>query len=66
MSGSNYTGTLPVYYGHYWRQDSPTPCDDFTDRTARVDFSAVDGGALIIYRGSGHNTIRLENYVQRR
>lgn len=59
-----YTGAVPVFYGHYWRQDSPVPGDDFTDRTACVDFSAAKGGALTAYRWSGETTIRPENYRQ--
>lgn len=61
-----YTGKVPVFYGHYWRQDLPTPGEDFTDRTACVDFSAVNGGALTAYRWSGEDTIRDGNYVQAR
>lgn len=61
-----YTGRVPVFYGHYWRQDSPTPGEDFTERAACLDFSAVKGGALTAYRWSGEDTIRLENYVQLR
>jgi len=53
-----------VFYGHYWRQGSPAPGDDFTERTACVDFSAAKGGALTAYRWSGERWIRPENYVQ--
>lgn len=59
-----YTGDVPVFYGHYWRQGCPAPVDDFTDRTACVDFSAVKGGALTAYRWSGESRIRPDNYVQ--
>lgn len=61
-----YTGDVPVFYGHYWRQDSPERGEDFTDRTACVDFSAAKGGAMTAYRWSGERTIRPENYVQMR
>ncbi|ORV41705.1 metallophosphatase [Mycolicibacter engbaekii] len=59
-----YTGRAPVFYGHYWRQNSPTPGEDFTARTACVDFSAVKGGALTAYRWSGEDVIRDGNFVQ--
>lgn len=61
-----YTGDVPVFYGHYWRQGSPEPDQDWTDRTACVDFSAVKGGALTAYQWSGESTIQPENYVQLR
>ena len=63
-----YTGDVPVFYGHYWRQGSPAPGQDYTDRTACVDFSAVkEGGALTAYRWSfGESTIDRRNYVQLR
>lgn len=60
-----YTGDVPVFYGHYWRQGSPALGEDFTERTACVDFSAVkDDGTLTAYRWSGERRIRPENYVQ--
>lgn len=61
-----YTDSVPVFYGHYWRQGLPESGEDFTERTACVDFSAVDGGAMTAYRWSGERTIRPENYVQMR
>ncbi|GFG72203.1 metallophosphoesterase [Mycolicibacter senuensis] len=60
-----YTGKVPVFYGHYWRQGSPQVGEDFTDRTACVDFSAGKGGPLMAYQWSrGETTIRPDNYVQ--
>lgn len=61
-----YADDIPVFYGHYWRQVPPAPGEDFTDRTACVDFSAVNGGALTAYRWSGETTIQPRNYVQTR
>jgi hypothetical protein len=58
-----YTGNVPVFYGHYWRQGSPEHLLDWTAHTACVDFSAVRGGTLVAYRWSGESEIRLENYV---
>jgi hypothetical protein len=57
-----YTGKVPVFYGHYWRQGSPKHRHDWTDYTACVDFSAVKGGALTAYRWSGEKRIRPEHY----
>lgn len=59
-----YTGDVPVFYGHYWRQGSPVRDDDYTDRTACVDFSAVKKGAMTAYRWSGEPTIDPDNYKQ--
>lgn len=59
-----YTGDVPVFYGHYWRQDAPESGHDWTERAACVDFSAVNGGALTAYRWSGESRIRPENYRQ--
>lgn len=59
-----YSDQVPVFYGHYWRSDSPERGHDWTDYTACVDFSAVKGGALTAYRWSGEKTIRPENYFR--
>ncbi|SNV57147.1 diadenosine tetraphosphatase and related serine/threonine protein phosphatase [Mycolicibacter terrae] len=60
-----YTGEVPVFYGHYWRQGAPEPGQDWTARTACVDFSAVKpGGALTAYRWSGESEIDPANYHQ--
>lgn len=59
-----YTGKVPVFYGHYWRQGDPEVRRDWTERTACVDFSAVKGGALTAYRWSGEAVIDSENYHQ--
>ncbi len=59
-----YTGGVPVFYGHYWRQGTPEHHHDWTDYTACVDFSAVvEGGRLMAYRWSGESRIQPENYV---
>lgn len=64
-SGSyRYTDTVPVFYGHYWRQNAPELGHDWTERTACVDFSAVKGGALTAYRWSGEAKIERANYHQ--
>ncbi len=58
-----YNDTVPVLYGHYWRQDAPVHLDDWTTYTACVDFSAGKGGTLVAYRFDGQPVITLENYV---
>ena len=58
-----YSGTVPVFYGHYWRQGTPKHRHDWTEYTACVDFSAVTGGRLTAYRWSGETTINPEHYV---
>lgn len=58
-----YAEKVPVIYGHYWRQGAPEHLHDWTDYTACVDFSAVNGGALTAYRWSGERRIRPQNYV---
>lgn len=59
-----YTASVPVFFGHYWRNGPPQPNRDWTDHCACVDFSAVKGGKLTAYRWSGETTIRPENYRQ--
>lgn len=60
-----YTGEVPVFYGHYWRQGKPEPQKDWAERTACVDFSAVNpGGVLTAYRWSGETAINPVNYHQ--
>lgn len=62
-----YTGDVPVFYGHYWRTGEPEHLVDWTERTACVDFSAVNkdkGGALTAYQWSGEPEIKPANYVQ--
>lgn len=57
-----YADRIPVVYGHYWRQGVPRHGHDWTDYTACVDFSAVNGGAMTAYRWSGERRIQPENY----
>lgn len=57
-----YTGKVPVFYGHYWRQGTPKHRQDWTEYTACVDFSAVRGGALTAYRWSGEKHINPDHY----
>ena len=59
-----YDGTVPVFYGHYWRHGEPEHLHDWTDYTACVDFSAVKGGALTAYRWSGESRIDPRHYVR--
>jgi hypothetical protein len=58
-----YSEQIPVFYGHYWRQGTPTHRHDWTDFTACVDFSAVKGGAMTAYRWSGEQRIQPKNFV---
>lgn len=58
-----YNDTVPVVYGHYWRQGTPVHLDDWTAYTACVDFSAGKGGTLVAYRWDGEPQIALNHYV---
>jgi hypothetical protein len=58
-----YNDRVPVFYGHYWRTNTPVHLDDWTEYTACVDFSAGKGGTLVAYRWSGETTISLDRYV---
>lgn len=58
-----YTEQIPVFYGHYWRRGTPEHTRDWTDYTACVDFSAVNGEPLVAYRWSGESRIDPGNYV---
>lgn len=59
-----YTDSVPVFFGHYWRKDSPQHLLDWTERCACVDFSAVKGGKLTAYQWSGESTILAGHYHQ--
>lgn len=52
-----YSGAQLVFYGHYWREGVPHKLEDWTARTACVDFSAVKGGTLVAYRWDGEKEI---------
>ncbi|BBX48066.1 metallophosphoesterase [Mycobacterium cookii] len=58
-----YTGAVPVFYGHYWRQGRPDQHRDWNSRSACVDFSAVKGGTLMAYRWSGEKQIDPRHYL---
>ena len=47
-----YLDSVPVIYGHYWREDEPEHLEDWTSTTACVDFSAGKGGQLVAYQWS--------------
>lgn len=57
-----YHGTVPLFYGHYWREWEHD-LDEWTTYTACVDFSATRGGTLVAYRWSGEPEIHWSNYV---
>jgi hypothetical protein len=59
-----YNGTVPVFFGHYWRSGTPEQSVDWTAKTACLDFSAVKGGAMTAYRWSGETEIVRDNFVQ--
>jgi hypothetical protein len=60
----SYRGDVPVFYGHYWRKGIPASGLDFTERTACVDFSAVEGGDLVAYRWDAESEIRADHYFR--
>ena len=53
----SYGGSVPVFYGHYWRAGEPVEHEDWTRTTACVDFSAVRGGTMVAYRWNGERQI---------
>jgi hypothetical protein len=57
-----YTGSVPVFYGHYWRQGQPQQSRDWNALSACVDFSAVKKGTLMAYRWSGESRVQPEHY----
>ena len=57
-----YTDSVPLFYGHYWRDWEPVHKDDWTTHTACVDFSAERDGTLVAYRWTGEPTITWRNY----
>ena len=58
----SYGDPVPVFYGHYWRTETPLEHEDWTAYTACVDFSAVKGGTMVAYRWNGESTIDWRNY----
>ena len=58
-----YRGDVPVFYGHYWRRGLPIQGQDWTPRTACVDFSAVNTGDLVAYRWDGETEIQADHYA---
>lgn len=63
VSGSYlYEDRIPVFYGHYWRRGTPARDRDWTEFTACVDFSAINGEKLSAYRWSGEHQIDPDNY----
>jgi hypothetical protein len=58
----SYGDAVPVFYGHYWRTDTPVEHEDWTEYTACVDFSAVNGGTMVAYRWNGEDAINWRNY----
>lgn len=58
----SYRDSVPVFYGHYWREGAPEAGVDYTRRTACVDFSAGKGGKLMAYRWDGESEIRSDHY----
>ena len=57
-----YQEAPPVVYGHYSHEGEPHKKEDWTARTACVDFSAVKGGTLVAYRWSGETDIDPANF----
>ena len=57
-----YGGAVPVFYGHYWREGVPHKFEDWTSKTACVDFSAVNKGTLVAYRWDGEQEIDPGSY----
>ncbi|MEL6180530.1 MAG: metallophosphoesterase [Myxococcota bacterium] len=47
---SVYTGSVPVFIGHYWLEGTPEP---LTKTVACVDYSVAKGGQLVAYRWDG-------------
>lgn len=59
-----YDGSVPVFFGHYWRSGEPSHLADWTAHAACLDFSAFNDGTLTAYRWSGESEVHPENFVQ--
>lgn len=59
--GFVYTEDIPVIYGHYWF-DWEDRHNELSERTACVDFGAINTGKLVAYRWSGETTILPGNF----
>jgi hypothetical protein len=54
-----YTGTAPLFIGHYWMTGAPAP---LTPKVACVDYSVAKAGAMVAYRWSGETELTADNY----
>ncbi|MEO8119078.1 MAG: metallophosphoesterase [Rhodoferax sp.] len=59
-SRSQYDGTKPVFFGHYWMTGSPVVQ---TPTVACVDYSAAKDGPLVAYRWDGEPALNNNNFV---
>ena len=55
-----YSDAVPVLYGHYWENGTPTIT---SDRTACVDYSVAKGGPLVAYRWQGESVLTNDHFV---
>ncbi|TVR69447.1 MAG: metallophosphoesterase [Spirochaetaceae bacterium] len=55
-----YTGSLPVFVGHYWFTGTPAPV---APRVACLDYSVARGGILCAYRFEGDPVLSGEHFV---
>lgn len=53
------TDAPPVFFGHYWFTDHPTPK---TPNACCLDYSVAKGGHLVAYRWNGERTLDRENF----
>lgn len=59
-SNTGYTGSKPVFFGHYWMQGTPAPV---SERAACVDYSVAKGGKLVAYRFAAGEPPSSQNFT---
>jgi Calcineurin-like phosphoesterase len=60
---SYYSDSVPVFFGHYWRDLEKHQLKVQTDHICCLDYSVAKGGSLVAYRWQGEEILRNEHFV---
>jgi len=55
---SAYNDTVPVFFGHYWREPGKHEFRIQTEHICCLDYSVANGGSLVAYRWEGEKTLK--------
>lgn len=59
-SNTGYSGSKPLFFGHYWMQGIPAP---LSEHAACVDYSVAKGGKLVAYRFASGEPLSSRNFT---